>query len=142
MRWIVASDHAGYTLKVALTKYLTQRGEVVHDIGTHSLERTDYPDWGHRVGEAVAKGEYERGLVVCGSGIGISIAVNRHRGARAALCHDDYTARMSRAHNDANVLALGERVVGLGVAESIVDAFLATAFEGGRHADRLCKIDP
>lgn len=141
MRWVLAADHAGYELKESIERLLRARGLDVTDLGTHDTNRTDYPDWGHAVGEAVASGEYERGIIVCGSGVGISIAANRHRGVRAALCNDVYTARMARAHNDANVLAVGARVVGLGVAEAIVEAFLATEFEGGRHAERLVKIE-
>ena len=142
MRWAVASDHAGYELKEAVERQLRAKGLDVTDLGPHDASRTDYPDWGHRLGEAVARGEYDRGVLVCGSGVGISIAANRHAGVRCALCGDPYTAKMSRAHNDANVLALGARVVGAGVAEEIVEAFVATPFEGGRHADRIAKIDP
>lgn len=141
MRWVLASDHAGFELKEAVERQLRARGFEVTDLGTHSVERTDYPDWGHALGAAIARGEYERGVLVCGSGVGISIAANRHAGVRAALCNDLYTARMSRAHNDANVLAMGARVVGPGVAEEIVTAFIETAFEGGRHAERIIKID-
>lgn len=142
MRWALASDHAGYELKEAVERQLQAKGFDVTDLGPHDAARTDYPDWGHRLGEAVARGEYDRGVLVCGSGVGVSIAANRHAGVRCALCADGYTAKMSRAHNDANVLALGARVVGAGLAEEIVEAFAATAFEGGRHADRIAKIDP
>ncbi len=141
MRWVLAADHAGFELKEAVEKLLRARGLDVTDLGTHDTDRTDYPDWGHALGEVIASGEYQRGVLVCGSGVGISIAANRHRGVRAALCNDLYTARMSRAHNDANVLAMGARVVGLGVAEAIVEAFITTEFEGGRHTDRVVKIE-
>lgn len=141
MRWAIAADHAGYELKEAVGRQLRARGLDVTDLGTHSAERTDYPDWGHRLAEAVARGEYDRGVLVCGSGVGISIVANRHAGVRAALCGDVYTARMARLHNDANVLALGSRVVGAGLAEAIVEAFVETPFEGGRHAERVAKID-
>jgi ribose 5-phosphate isomerase B len=141
MRWVLAADHAGFELKEAIERQLRAKGLDVTDLGTHDTNRTDYPDWGHALGEVVAAGEYDRGVLVCGSGVGISIAANRHRGVRAALCNDLYTARMARAHNDANVLALGSRVVGPGVAEAIVEAFIATEFEGGRHAERIAKIE-
>lgn len=141
MRWVLAADHAGFELKEAVEKLLRARGLDVTDLGTHDTDRTDYPDWGHALGEVIASGEYQRGVLVCGSGVGISIAANRHRGVRAALCNDLYTAKMSRAHNDANVLAMGARVVGLGLAEEIVEAFIATEFEGGRHTARVVKIE-
>jgi ribose 5-phosphate isomerase B len=141
MRWVLASDHAGFELKEAVERQLRAKGFDVTDLGPHDAARTDYPDWGHTLGAAVARGDYERGVLVCGSGVGISIAANRHAGVRCALCGDSYTAKMSRAHNDANVLALGARVVGPGLAEEIVEAFVATAFEGGRHAERVAKID-
>jgi ribose 5-phosphate isomerase B len=141
MRWALASDHAGFELKEAVERLLRAKGLDVTDLGPDDASRTDYPDWGHRLAEAVARGDFERGVLVCGSGVGISIAANRHAGVRCALCGDEYTARMSRAHNDANVLALGARVVGAGLAEAIVEAFVATPFEGGRHAERVSKID-
>jgi ribose 5-phosphate isomerase B len=142
MRWVIASDHAGYPLKEELKALLRARGIEATDLGAHDTQRTDYPDWGHKLGEVIARGDFDRGVLVCGTGIGISIAANRHAGCRAALCNEVFMARMARAHNDANVLALGARVVGLGVAEAILDAFLTTAFEGGRHGDRVQKIDP
>lgn len=141
MRWVIASDHAGYALKERVKDWLKARGVEVEDFGVYSPERADYPDYGHRVGEAISTGQFERGVLVCGSGIGISIAANRHAGVRAALCNDVYSARMARAHNDANVLALGARVVGDGVVEAVLDAFMGTEFEGGRHADRVRKLD-
>lgn len=140
LRWGVASDHAGFALKEKVRGWLRARGIEAQDLGAHSDARTDYPDWGHALGAAIAEGRLDRGVIVCGTGIGISIAANRHAGVRAALCHDAFTAAMARAHNDANVLALGARVLGDGVAESVVDAFLSAAFEGGRHADRVVKL--
>lgn len=141
MRWVIASDHAGFALKEHVREWLQRKGFEVTDLGVHAPERADYPDYGHAVGQAIGRGDFERGVVVCGSGIGISIAVNRHPGARAALCHEPYSAAMARAHNDANVLALGARVVGEGFAEATLEAFISGAFEGGRHADRVAKID-
>jgi ribose 5-phosphate isomerase B len=142
MRWALASDHAGFELKETVEQWLRARGLDVTDLGPHDAARTDYPDWGRALGAAVARGDYDRGVLVCGSGVGISIAANRYPGVRCALCADPYTARMSRAHNDANVLALGARVVGPGLAEEILEAFVATPFEGGRHAERVAKLDP
>lgn len=139
--WAVASDHAGFALKQQVKGWLEARGLTVLDLGTHSEARTDYPDWGHAAAEAIVSGRASRAVIVCGTGIGISIAANRYAGVRAALCHDEYTARMARAHNDANVLAFGSRVVGEGVAEAIVAAFVAAPFEGGRHAERVARID-
>ncbi|MDB4932544.1 MAG: rpiB [Myxococcaceae bacterium] len=141
MRWVLASDHAGYELKEHLEAWLVARGEAVRDLGTHDTASTDYPQWGHLLAAAIVAGEADRGVLVCGSGIGISIAANRHAGVRAALCHDEFTARAAREHNDANVIALGARVVGRGVAEGALLAFAETAFEGGRHAARVAKIE-
>jgi ribose 5-phosphate isomerase B len=141
MRFAAASDHAGFPLKNHLAAWLRARGHEVLDLGTHSAESADYPDFGHQLARRLAAGEFERGLLVCGTGIGISIAANRHPGVRAARCLSEYDARMARAHNDANVLALGERVTGAGLAEAILETFLATAFEGGRHARRVQKIE-
>ena len=141
MRLAAASDHAGFPLKKHLVAWLSARGHEVVDLGTHSAESTDYPDFAHEVARRIASGEVERGLLVCGTGIGMSIAANRHAGVRAARCLTEYDARMARAHNDANVLALGERVTGAGLAEAVLETFLATAFEGGRHARRVQKIE-
>jgi ribose 5-phosphate isomerase B len=137
----VASDHAGLALKESLKAVLTRLGVAFDDLGTHSEASTDYPDYAHAVASGVASGRYGRGLLVCGSGIGMSMAANRHRGVRAALCTEAYAARMSRMHNDANVLCLGARIVGPGLAEEILQTFLSTAFEGGRHLTRVNKID-
>jgi len=141
LRWGVASDHAGFALKMQVRAWLEARGLAVTDLGVHAAVRTDYPDWGHAAAEALLGGRIDRAVIVCGTGIGISIAANRHAGVRAALCHDEYTARMARAHNDANILALGARVLGDGVAEAIVTTFVETPFEGGRHGERLARIE-
>ena len=136
----IGSDHGGYELRQIIMKHLAERGIEYRDFGTFSAESCDYPDYGEAVGRAVASGECERGIVICGTGIGISIAANKVRGIRCALCGDCYSAEMARAHNDANVLALGARVLGEGLALKIVDTFLDTGFEGGRHARRVAKI--
>ncbi|MAQ18635.1 MAG: ribose 5-phosphate isomerase B [Sandaracinus sp.] len=141
MKVFLGADHAGFALKEVLEQALEELGHEAVDLGTHDTERVDYPDYGHRVAEAVLAHEGSLGVLVCGSGIGISIAANRHPGVRAALCHDGYSARMSRAHNDANVLCMGARVVGEGLARDVLESFLGGSFEGGRHADRVAKID-
>lgn len=137
----VASDHAGFVLKSALADELRLSGHRVLDLGPASDEPVDYPDFGHALARSVATGEAELGVAVCGSGIGISIALNRHRGIRAALCHDSLSARLSRQHNNANVLALGGRLIGVETARDALHAFLETPFDGGRHAARVDKID-
>lgn len=139
MRIALASDHAGFDLKDRIAAHLAARHECL-DLGPYGAGRVDYPDFAEKVGRAIAAREADLGILICGSGIGISIAANKLPGIRAALCHDDFTARMARAHNDANVLCLGARVVGEGTALSAVDAFLAAGFEGGRHTDRIVKI--
>ncbi len=136
----IASDHAGYALKEALKAELVALGHAVLDLGTDGTSSVDYPDFGHALARAIENGEASRGVLVCGTGIGISMAANRHSGVRAAACHDTTSARLARAHNDANVLALGERIVGSEVAVDCLRAFLATKFEGGRHAPRVAKI--
>lgn len=141
MRVALASDHAGLPLKERLKARIAELGHEVLDLGTHSSASVDYPDFGEACARAVAEGRADRGVIACGSGIGISIAANRVPGCRAALCHDHYTAEMARRHNDANVLALGARVVGEGVAIDALETFLATGFEGGRHAARVAKLD-
>lgn len=142
MNVIIGSDHGGYDLKKALTEALTEWGIEHHDVGCHDRSSVDYPDLAHEVSAGVADGRYEFGVLVCGTGIGMSIAANRHRGIRAALCADCYTAEMTRAHNDANVLCLGGRVVGPGLAIRILKIFLDGTFEGGRHSRRIDKMDP
>lgn len=142
MKIILGSDHAGFGLKEACKRYLLSTGaHQVHDIGVFSRESSDYPDIAHEVARAVSREEFARGILVCGSGLGMSMAANRHKGIRAALCHNIYSARLSRLHNDANVLALGERVLGEGLALEILDVFLETEFEGGRHKGRIEKLD-
>jgi ribose 5-phosphate isomerase B len=140
-RLAIASDHAGLALKESLKGTLTRLGVDFVDLGTHSDASTDFPDYAHAVASGIADGRFGLGILVCGSGIGMSMAANRHRGVRAALCTDPYCARMSRQHNDANVLCLGSRVVGIGLAEEIVQAFLSASFEGGRHIGRVAKIE-
>lgn len=141
MRIAVASDHAGFKLKEEIKKSLTEAGHVVLDCGTSSAEvRVDYPDWGFKAAEDVASHKAERGVLICGTGIGMSIVANKVRGVRAALCHDHFTAVMSRRHNDSNVLVMGARVIGSDVAQEIVKAWLAEPFEGGRHSARIAKI--
>jgi len=141
MRIIIGSDHGGFELKALVKQHLTDLGHTVFDQGTHAPHvAVDYPDYALPVARAVVAGEYEFGIVICGTGIGISIAANKVRGARAALCTDTYMARMARAHNNANILALGARVIGAGLALDIVDAFLKGVYENERHALRVAKI--
>ena len=136
----IAADHAGFELKCRIADFLRAGGHEVLDLGTHSAERVDYPDYGFAMGEAIAQGKAQYGIAVCGSGIGIDIAVNRNPKARSALCHDVTSARLARAHNDANVLSLGARLIGIETALECVQVFLNTAFEGGRHAERVKKL--
>ncbi len=140
MKIAIGCDHAGYSYKEAIKKHLVEKGFEITDFGCHSGESVDYPNQGKTVGEAVASGEYEKGVLICGTGIGISIAANKVKGIRAAVCGDCFSAKASRSHNDANVLALGERVIGLGHALMIVDIWFETKFEGGRHARRVDMI--
>jgi ribose 5-phosphate isomerase B len=140
MRVVAGSDHAGLALKNALVAHLRARGVEVEDLGTHDATSTDYPDRAEPVARAVAGHDDTLGLLVCGSGQGMAMAANRIPGVRAAVVADTFSARATRAHNDANVLCLGERVVGVGLAQDIVDAFLASSFEGGRHAARVAKL--
>lgn len=140
MKVAVASDHAGYGLKQEVVAYLKELGHEALDLGTHEGASVDYPDYGKKLGEAVADGTAERGIAICGSGIGISIAANRIAGVRAALCGDGLMARLSRQHNDANVLALGARLIGVETAKDCVVTFLNTAYEGGRHDRRVAKL--
>ncbi len=141
MKFYVATDHAGIDLKNATVEMLKEKGHEVVDLGPFAKDRVDYPDFAVKVCESVLGDAASHGILICGSGIGMSMAANRHKGIRAALCHDAYTASMARAHNDANVLCFGERVVGPGVAESIIDAWIAGTFEGGRHCGRVEKIE-
>jgi ribose 5-phosphate isomerase B len=139
-RIAIGSDHAGFSVKETIRKYLEAAGYVVDDQGTSSEESVDYPDYGKAVGERVASKQSDLGIAVCGSGIGISIAANKVPGIRAALAHDVMTARLAREHNDANVLALGGRVVTEAAAVEMVQAFLTTSYLGGRHQRRVDKI--
>jgi ribose 5-phosphate isomerase B len=139
---VVASDHAAVELKRRVVELLAARGEPFTDLGPADDRSVDYPDYAHRVAVEITAGRAERGILICGTGIGMSMAANRHSGIRAALCHDAYTAEMARRHNDANVLCMGARVLGAGVAAQIVEVFLTTAFEGGRHQGRVAKIEP
>ncbi len=140
MKIAIGSDHGGYNLKDEIKKHLEEKGIEYNDFGTNSTESVDYPEFGMKVAEAIISGEYDRGIVCCGTGIGISISANKVSGIRCAVVTDTYSAAMSRAHNNANVLALGERVVGVGLALEIVDTWLETEFEGGRHERRVDKI--
>ncbi len=137
----IASDHGGFELKEALRRALDEWGVPYEDLGCASTKSCDYPEYAHRLAEAVATGRLERGVIMCGTGIGVSMAANRHRGVRAALCTDPYMARMARQHNDANVLCMGGRVLGEGLAREILRAFLDSRFEGGRHQRRVAQID-
>lgn len=139
-RIAIGSDHAGFELKSHFIELLSGRGHELIDMGTDSTESVDYPPFCAAVGRAVRDGDADTGIVVGGSGQGEQLAANKVRGVRAALCNDLYTARMARAHNDANVLSIGARVVGEGLAEEILARFLATPFEGGRHARRIAQI--
>lgn len=136
----IASDHAGFALKAELAAWLTGFGHEVVDLGPSDEARVDYPDFGYRLAAAVASGAAERGIVVCGTGIGISIAVNRHPEVRCALVSDPYAAALAREHNDANVLALGARMVGPDMAKACVTSFLAGTFGEGRHSGRVAKL--
>lgn len=136
----LAADHAGFQLKARLAEWLQAEGYEIMDLGTNSAERVDYPDYGYKLAEVIAGKGADMGVAVCGSGIGISIALNRQPVVRAALCHDVTGARLSRLHNDANVIVFGERVTGVDTALDALRAFLDTPFEGGRHAGRVEKL--
>ncbi|HOK63260.1 MAG TPA: ribose 5-phosphate isomerase B [Soehngenia sp.] len=136
----IGSDHGGYELKEELKKYMLEKGIEVVDYGTYDLSKVDYPDYGKIVAEAVVKKEVERGVVICGTGIGISIAANKVKGIRCALCSDTYSARMSMEHNNANMIALGGRVLGVDLAKEILNAYLNSTFQDGRHLRRIEKI--
>ncbi|HEX5370970.1 MAG TPA: ribose 5-phosphate isomerase B [Dehalococcoidia bacterium] len=142
MRVAIGSDHAGFTYKQQLLELLKSLGHEVKDFGTDSQEPVDYPDFIRPVAEAVAKGEFERGIVLGGSGNGEQIVANKVRGIRCALCWDVTTARLAREHNDANMISIGQRVVGAEEAQDMVRVFLTVEFEGGRHARRVAKIEP
>jgi ribose 5-phosphate isomerase B len=139
---IIGSDHAGFDLKEECKVYLKGRpGYRVKDIGAFSRDSVDYPEVAHELARAIVKCEYSLGILICGTGLGMSMVANRYKGVRAALCHNIYTAKMSRMHNDANILAMGGRVTGVGLALEMLDVFLETPFEGGRHQLRLDQFD-
>ena len=140
-RIIMGSDHAGYNLKLKVKAHLESRGFEVMDVGTNSPESCNYTIYAHALCEAIQKGEAPLGILVCGTGIGMSMAANKHKGIRAACCENTFSARMTRMHNNANVLCFGERVIGYGLACDIVDQFVDTAFEGGRHQARVDDIN-
>lgn len=141
MKIAIGCDHGGYELKQAVVKHLEEKGYEVADYGCYGPESVDYPVYGEKVGRAVAGGECELGVLICGTGIGISLAANRVKGVRAAVCSEPYSAEMTRRHNNANIIAFGARVVGEGTALTIVDAFLGASFEGGRHARRVDMLE-
>jgi ribose 5-phosphate isomerase B len=140
MKVAIASDHAGYELKENLAKYLRAKHITVKDFGTYNTDSVDYPDYARVVAKAVAGKHQKYGILICGTGIGMSMAANKVKGIRAALCHNVYTAAMARMHNDANVLAIGARVIKPSMAKKIADTFISTPFEGGRHKRRVKKI--
>ena len=143
MNIAIGSDHAGFELKKICRAFLEKNTKyTVTDMGVFSRRSSDYPKIAHKVAKAVAQGEYRRGILICGSGIGMSMVANRYKGVRAALCHNIYSAKMSRRHNDANILTMGERILGVDLALEILNVFLSTAFEGGRHRKRIEQIDP
>lgn len=137
MKIIIGCDHGGFNRKNEIIAHLTKRGFEVEDAGTYSTDSCNYPDYAKKVCTKIQNGEFPLGILVCGTGIGMSMAANKHNGIRAACCSDTFSARMTRMHNDANVLCLGERVVGTGLALDIVDLFVDTAFEGDRHVKRV-----
>lgn len=140
MRIAIASDHAALALKTALVEHLRGNGHDVSDLGPFDESSVDYPDYGYKLAEAIASGEAARGVALCGSGIGISIAVNRNPAARAALVSEPLSAKLAREHNDANVIAMGARLIGIEMAKACVDAFLSTEFGGDRHQRRVDKL--
>ncbi len=140
MRIAIGNDHAAVEMKEHIKKYLESKGYTVVDYGTYTSERADYAIYGKKVADAVAGGECDYGVLICGTGIGISLAANKVKGIRAAVCSEPYSARLTRQHNNANIIAFGARVVGLGMAEMIVDEFFSAEFEGGRHQTRIDMI--
>lgn len=140
MRIAIASDHAAIDLKSTLVEYLTGLGHDVQDLGPNSPDSVDYPDYGYKLANAIADGSADRGVALCGSGIGISIAVNRNNACRCALVGEPLSAKLSREHNDANVIAMGARLTGVDMAKACLDAFLTTEFGGDRHARRVAKL--
>jgi ribose 5-phosphate isomerase B len=141
MKIIVGADHAGYPMKEKVKAFLQDRGITVEDVGTHGHESVDYTDFGKKVATQVSQGTFQRGILICGTGLGMSMVANRFPGVRAALANDLFSAIMSRRHNDSNVLVMGGRLIGDGLALQLVDTWLETPFEGGRHQRRLEKMD-
>ncbi len=141
MKIFIGTDHAGFSIKQEVINILKNLNCETIDIGCFDDSSVDYPDFAHEVAKQVLANKDSFGVLICGTGIGISIAANKHKGIRAALCHDSFTASMARAHNNANILAFGQRVVGLGVIEDMLNAFLNTPYEGGRHEHRISKIE-
>ena len=140
-KFYIATDHAGYAVKSYVKEFVSSLGHEIIDLGPDSADRVDYPDFAKKCADAVLADEGSFGILICGTGIGISISANKVQGIRAALCHDHYTAMLTRQHNDANILCFGERVVGKGVIEDMIEVFANTEFEGGRHAGRVAKIE-
>ncbi len=140
MRIAIASDHAAVELKAVLREYLIELGHEVADLGPETADRVDYPDYGYKLAEVVADGTAERGVALCGSGIGISVAVNRNPACRCALVSEALSASLAREHNDANVIAMGARLIGVDMAKACIDAFLSTSFGEGRHTGRVAKL--
>ena len=141
MKYFIGAVHAGIEIKKFVKELFEKKGHTVEDLGCFSTERVDYPDFAAKVCEAVLTNEDSKGILICGTGLGMSMSANKFDGIRAALCHNTYSAAMAREHNDANVLCLGERVLGYGMVEAIVDAWDSHSFEGGRHANRVEKIN-
>lgn len=141
MKYFIGADHAGIDIKQYVKELFEAKGHEVIDLGPFSKERVDYPDYAQKVCQEVLKNEGSKGILICGSGIGMSMAANKFNGIRAALCHNEYSAKMAREHNDANIICLGERVSGYGMIEAIVEAWLSASFEGGRHTNRVEKIN-
>ena len=137
----IGCDHAAYAMKEEIKAYLEEAGHEVKDCGTYSQESCDYPVYGEKVARAIRQGEAERGILICGTGVGISLAANKVPGIRAAVCSEPVTARLARQHNEAQIIAFGARIVGLDMAKSIVEAFLSAHFLGGRHARRVAQIE-
>lgn len=140
MKIVIASDHAGVGLKTEIISMLEEKKIVTINVGTDTITSVDYPDFAHQAALKIQEGVADLGIVICGTGIGISIAANKHKGIRCALCHDTFSARMAREHNDSNILALGARVIGVDLAKDIVEAFLHSYFVGGRHSQRIKKM--
>ncbi len=138
---LIGSDHAAYQMKETIKTYLENQGHTVQDVGPHGIESVDYPDFGIEVATAISSGKQKRGILMCGTGLGMSMVANRFPAVRAALCNDIFSAALSRQHNDANILVLGGRVIGDVLAEEIVKVWLSTEFEGGRHQNRINKFD-